>query len=568
MLRSATVFVAAVVLLFTTSCDFNAASDAVDDFDVIVEVPPLTTVVSLQALNASNGEPITRDVRVTFEGPDAAEVIDVYSDPLSEIVLRDGFGNFGVDSTRNPAPENPVQLTLRVRAQGFNTTSTSVRVSQEGTLSKVVRLTPDNPNNSAEGSSGRRRRVNVQNGATNNTVTVETAPTSDAPDAAQASASIPAGTQLRTAGGEPLQGSVNADLSVFDNSADAQELLPTEAVTNEEGQRRRVRGAVRFQVREDRDGGRIAGQLGTAGQDTTRMTAVLPALNTDAGTPVITLVDPETGTARTFDLESSSSARAVRAKQTGETTFFFTGSEVLVISPEGTTTIDLSEFSGEFFAAVGIEPTEANSCTPNATLEIDPNGHSGSFGLRLSGNGFALDTEVKIPSSGNLTISAQALAGTSIPQLGDVTLTVRTPDDQEVTTTVDLCSGTTYQVTNIPAPQTDRINATVRVDPNCPEGERLPITPPLDGYNVAYRVAGSSEPYRVVPQEDITINVSDDAKQTIIDAVVPVSGVLPSTDYNFIGTFDNESTSRNITMPAQAGGEVVFMDDELREECN
>jgi hypothetical protein len=105
------------------------------------------------------------------------------------------------------------------------------------------------------------------------------------------------------------------------------------------------------------------------------------------------------------------------------------------------------------------------------------------------------------------------------------------------------------------------------VEADCPDGERLPISPPFDGYSVAYRPSGSSGAYQTVPKEDITINTTDDTLETVTGAVVPVSGVLPSTDYEFVGTFGGESSNQEVTMPSQDGGETTVTDQELRNEC-
>lgn len=557
--------VAFLIMGLLSGCDFGAAGDAVDDFEVIVGLPALSTVVNLQALDASDGSPISEDVQVTFDGPDASSIVDVYSDPLSELIVQNGFANFALDSTRNPTSDNPARLTLRAQAPGYNATSVSVQLTQEGSVSRVIRLTPENPEQSSAGTAGSRTTVSTdQNGNTTSSVSAETGMTSDGPDAAQGSASIPSGTRLQTASGEALQGQVTTDLSVFDNSSEAQELMPAEAKMTENG-RRQVRGAVRFQA-TDQDG-RIASQFGTESGDTTAVNADLPSLSSNSGTPTVTFVNPATGDSRTVDLTGSSSSRLRRANaiQQDRTTFRFVGNEVIVNSPSGTTQVDLSEFEGKFFAAVGIDPS--NSCSPQGTLTVEnPNGQTGSIAVRVSGDGFAVDQSVGIPSSqSSFQVSASSLFEGEIPDLGPVTLTVRTPDEQEVSTSIDLCSGS--GTVTLPAPSGNRIDATLRVVPDCPSGERIPVSPPFDGYSVSYRPVGSSGAYETVPKEDITINTTDDDFETFKSAIVPVSGVLPGTDYDVVGTFGSETSSQVVTMPSQGGGEVTVTDQELRDQC-
>jgi hypothetical protein len=565
MLRTARLSLFAILLLgLTASCDFGAAEDAVDQFEVLVGLPPLATVVNLQALDASSGTPINNDVQVTFEGAGASSVVDIYSDPLSTLTIQEGFANFALDSTRSPSVQSPVGVTLRAQAEGYDATSVSIKITQEGSISRVLRLRSENPEESAAGTSGRRSTANAsENGETTSAVTAQTAPTSDGPDAAQASVSIPSGTRLQTASGEPLQGEVTMDLSVFDNSANAQELLPAEAKETENG-RSQIRGAVQFQATDQ--GGRVASQYGTAGQDTSTISADLPGLGSSSGTPTVTFINPESGKTRSVDLSLSSTSRLGGATkhQQDETIFQIIGSDVIINSPSGRAQVDLSELGGEFFAAVGVDPSQ--SCTPQGTLTVNPNGQTGSVALRVSGDGFAVDTEVSIPSAqSSFEISASSLFEGEIPDVGPVDLTLRTSDEQEVTGSIDLCSGSTS--ITLPAQTTSRIDATLKVVPDCPEGQRLPVSPPFDGYSAAYRQEGSTDPYETVPKEDITINTTDDTFETVTSAIVPVSGVLPNTDYDVIGTFGSESSSQLVTMPGQDGGQVIVTDQELRDQC-
>lgn len=559
-------FVAVLLLGLLASCDFGAAGDAIDEFDVVVGLPALSAVINLQALDASDGSPISQGVQVTFDGQDESSVVDIYSDPLSEITLKGGFANFAVDSTRSPSSENPVRLTLRARAEGYNATSVSVQITQEGSVNRVIRLSPENPEQSSEGTSGSRETVNTDdNGETTTAVTAQTGKTSSGSDAAEGSASIPAGTSLRTADGEPLQGQVTTDLSVFDNSSNAQELLPVEAKVTENG-RRQIRGAVRFQAKDG--GGRRASQYGgVEGGEATEIAADLPTLSTSSGTPSVTFVNPSTGASRTVELAASNSSQRPSAGKRAqeETTFQFIDGKVVITTPSGKTdSIDMSQFEGEFFAAIGLEPSQR--CAPQGTLDIGSNGQSGSLDVSVSGEGLSANTQVSIPrSQSSFTLSAADLFGVEIPDVGPATVTVRAADEQEVSTQIDLCSESTSL--DLPAPASDRISATVRVVPDCPQGERLPVSPPFDGYSVAYRQSGSTDQYQTVPKEDITINTTDDDLETVTSAVVPVSSVFPNTDYEFVGTFGEESSSQVVTMPGQDGNEVTVTDQELRDQC-
>lgn len=555
------------LLLVATSCDFNAAEDAVNDFDVLIGLPSLSTVVNVQALDASTGQPVSQEVTVTFDGENAGSVMDIYNDPIAELAIQDGFGTFALDPASGPTPTNPAQVTLRVQSERYNATTTTIQATQDGSVNRVIRLTPEDPRKEAAGTAGVREGVSTNdNGETTRPVSGGT----DKAKAAEAQGTfeIPQGIRLATASGDPVQGPVTVDLSVFDNSPAAQELLPSEVKVNENGQLRQIQGGVRFTVRGAN--GRLASQFGISAEpDTATATIDFPTLST-SGTPTITLVDAETGATRTVSLTSSSgsSKRGGAASQSGETKFLFVQNSIVVRSPSGTTTIDRGEFGGKLFAVAGAEPS--STCSPGA-LTINPNGQSGSMRVQISGDGFAVSRTVGIPDSeSSFTLSSSSLFEGEIPDLGNVTLSVRTVDDQTSTTTIDPCSESSI---TLEAPATNRIDATVKAEANCPAGERLPISPPFDGYSLAYRLKGSTSPYWTVPRSAISFNTTDDAKETVTSVVVSVSGVRPGADYNAVGTFGSRTATLAdagrdaITMPSQDGGQVTITDEELREEC-
>lgn len=569
MLRFARFFLFAVLLLFcVTSCDFNAAENAVNEFDVLIGFPSLSTVVNVQALDASSGEPIEEGVTVTFDGTDADAAVDIYNDPVTEITVNKGFGTFALNPESSPAPTNPTQVTLRAQAEGYNATTTSIQVTQEGSVSRVIRLTPDDPTKAAPGTAGARENVNTTNGETNDQTSGQTgATTSSAVSAAKfgpasASFTIPEGIDLETASGDALQSPVTTDLAVLSNSAAAQSLLPKEAKTDANGTHRQIRGGIRFAVRGTNG---AANRFVTSGPDTTTVTADFADLSTRTGDPILTLLNPATGASRTVSLSPSNTGRT-------ETEFLFVDNNVIVRSPNGTATVDRGDEApqGGFYAVLGVDPSD--TCSPG-DLTINPNGQSGSVRIQIAGDGFAVGSTASIPSSGSsFTLSGSALYEGDIPDLGSVTLTIRSTDNQTVSPTIDPCAGPSV---DLPDPDnTNRIDATLRVEANCPTGERLPISPPFDGYSLAYRLLGTRGPFWTVSREDITINTTDDAKETVTSVEVALSGVVAGGDYNAIGTFGDQTanlldeTGREaITMPEQDGGQKTITDQELREEC-
>jgi hypothetical protein len=306
----------------------------------------------------------------------------------------------------------------------------------------------------------------------------------------------------------------------------------------------------------------------TPGSDTTTVTADFADLGTRTGPATVTLVNPETGAARTETLSSAASSGRTN------TAFLFVDSEVIVRSPNGTTTIDRGsgEFQGEFYAVVGVDPNASGACSPG-DLTIDPNGQSGSIRVRVSEDGFAVESEVGIPDpESSFTLPASSLYDGDIPALSNATLAIRTTTDQRKTRTIDPCAGSESTLSD-PADAADRIDVSVKVEANCPSGERVPISPPFDGYSLGYRLAGSTDPYWIVSRDNITINTTDDAKETITSIVVSLSGVKSGGDYEAVGMYGDQSATLGdngggaITMPTEAGAQKNLTDERLTDLC-
>jgi hypothetical protein len=552
---------AGAVLLVTNACDFNTASDAVDDFDIVVELPPLATVVNVQAIDASDQNPVSQEVSVTFEGSDASEVWDIYSDPIDRLTFGDGFATFGLDSTRNPSSDDPARLRLRVQADGFVPTSVPVRITREGSITRTIRLTPENPEQSPDGTKGSREQAQTDNGATTSDVELQTEATSDGDDAAQASATIPQGTSLKTSDGTSLQGQVTSDLSVYDNSADAQNLLPAEALENEDGSRRLIQGALRFQVTDE--GGQRAGQFDNADGNATSITANLPALNAQDGTPVLVFVNPETGETTRATANPSSTTQAGTAKNHGGWHLSISGDQVTITSPDGLVFGPISvSVLNETISTFGVELP--NTCSPTGELVVNRNGQSGSVGISFASDGLSVEASFS-DASDAVVITPSDLFDGQIPDVGPVDVTVTAPDDQTQTVTVNWCSGSAE--TTLPAPAADRIDATVRLVPDCPADQDIPVSGEVDGYSVNYRLDGSSDPYRSVSKDDISIFTSG-TPEKFNRAEVDLFNILPGQDYEFVGTLGSEgSSTQTITMPTSDGGTVETTDEELNDLC-
>src|SRR5687768_12043358 len=101
MLRTSRQAARALLLTLTAGmagCDLTDLKDAVDDFDLIIELPPINTVVNAQIVDVRTQDPIGVPVVLTFSGSNASRLIDAYSDPITTLTVRNGQASFGIDN--------------------------------------------------------------------------------------------------------------------------------------------------------------------------------------------------------------------------------------------------------------------------------------------------------------------------------------------------------------------------------------------------------------------------------------------------------------------------------------
>jgi hypothetical protein len=499
-------------------------------------------------------------VTIAFEGPDARAAVDVFSDPISSFVFRGGFSTFGLSTETGPSPENPAELRLRVSAQGFVPTSVPLRVAREGTTPAVVRLVPDNPTTSAPGTAGTRSRATLQgNGTTDREIALSTAPTRSGSDAAQASATIPAGTRVFAPDGTPLQGRITADVTVYDNSLDAQRLLPQEALVVD-GARQVISGALRIQIRDEN--GRVAGQLETPDGSPLSIPVQLPSA---VDNPSIRLVDFATGETRTVGTQSGATAAALgpayvsqpRPVATRKSNHFDVGTLLGLGTGHGV--------ANAIGFGIVLTPRGSSQCDPGGRLTLAPNRQAGTVKVSFSGNGFAGERTLSLAS--DTTISGTEF-GQKLPDVGPVTVVVTRLADGGVldSTSIDWCSET--KTLPLPAPDRSLINATIQVDPACPAGQRVPLSGNFDAYDINFRPSGFPAEFESA-FGNITVFFTDDPKQTLDYAELEVFNVVPGDPYSFHTAFGAEldGGEKTITMPSTDGGEVTFTDTELTDLC-
>ena len=119
-------------LLTIGSCDFDAAKEAFDAFDVIVELEPINTVVAGLIVDANGNDLVEVDVTLRFAGTDAGAVIDMFSDPIQQQHVEGGLTSFGIQNSRVPSVNDPVILRVLAEAEGYMPGSATLQLDDVG----------------------------------------------------------------------------------------------------------------------------------------------------------------------------------------------------------------------------------------------------------------------------------------------------------------------------------------------------------------------------------------------------------------------------------------------------
>ncbi|MEX2401647.1 MAG: hypothetical protein WD423_12810, partial [Rhodothermales bacterium] len=221
-----------LVAFLLAGCDLSGLDKAADDFDLIIELEEINTTVSAQVLDYETLESIPGAV-LSFTGQNAGVIIDVYSDPITDIRASGGVVTFGIQNSVLPTENSPVEFGLSVEADGYLSETVDVALVDSGGNNVTVQLLPDKVQTTMQGTSG------VQNSQTQSSaetgvaesVTVTTPQQNNVQ--ASTSAKVEKGTKPLGSDGTALTGQITTDLQVFDLD-EGLDAVPSQLKENEE----------------------------------------------------------------------------------------------------------------------------------------------------------------------------------------------------------------------------------------------------------------------------------------------------------------------------------------------
>jgi hypothetical protein len=200
------------------ACDVSGLTDAIDDFKIIIGLEDIDTNATLQVVDAASGELIMEEVTVRFGGRNGGDVVDLYSDPQTELTMENGLATFGLKNSVSPTPSNPASVTLMISGEGYLEQSVDVKMPSKGSTLAVARLVSKTSPPSNVSVSGGVVGSTGGGGALSNALELTIENVSGGSGVA-AAVSMPGGTRLLAADGSPLSGTLRADL-VIENALD------------------------------------------------------------------------------------------------------------------------------------------------------------------------------------------------------------------------------------------------------------------------------------------------------------------------------------------------------------
>lgn len=564
--------VLAVALLTGAGCDFQAAEDAFNDFDVIIELEPINTIIAGIVVDNSDGELV--DAQLEFSGPGAGVLIDAYSDPITALDTDGGLVTFGIQNAVVPSEGSPVELTVTARAEGYYTTSESLVLTETGQGQFTIVMSSSNINARAQGTSSTQssQASTGSNGQVTQTVVVETQATPQS--TATAAVTVVQGSVPVTASGTPLTGQLTTQVRSYDSGAGLQ-ALPRAARQRNDGTNQAVGGAMFFKMSDNAGHVAVGATAASSGVTSSKSAGVCE------GGIQLTLRSSDAALRAAYD-SAVTGGDAVTATAYAYTPADGQNNQVATIPVEadGAAGLKVDLCLGGTGASTGVVNTSAigdandgiiyTYSFSSAQVTSGPLAHQVTLGgfsesknivFTLAGPGInRTATQAVTPgtytlahllgSSGNFDVVNQGTYVLTAKYTGSSsTLSTGIPSPLSGSSSLALPASSDLVTYNITASlQCD--------DPDTQKFEVQVTSESLDAISAFYRIAGSGDFWTLLPKSAQT------APAVATESRIELKGRLdlkPSTTYRFKGVLGNNSSSETQTTPATGGDWTISM---------
>ncbi len=558
-----------------SACDFQAAEDAFDDFNIIIGLDPINTVVNGIIVDASDGDLVNAEL--TFSGTDVATLIDAYSDPLEDQNVEDGLITFGIRNSIVPSPSNPVAFTVTATANGYFSTSKTISVTEVGDAVFQIVMAQNNVTVNIQGTDGQvdNQISTNSSGVVQQAVTVQTQAPSTTQTQAQVIVVVPVGSTPVTANGTPLVGQITTQLRAYD-SGSGLAALPSGAITSTDGTNQAVAGATFFKM-EDQVGNVAVNFQSGSGKGFSKGSTICDANDTS-----ILLASTDAALVGALTLLGGSAPANVFAYQPANDTNPQVGTlSVALISGRAEAEICLGTVSPNINTSLitdasgGIIYTFALTGAGISTGTLDnmvtitnPSGSPVTPEFTLVGPGMNPSGNKLIPGAGGSFPISDLVGETNSVTVLDGSTYVLTADVGGTSTTVDI-SNPLSGSSNFSLPSTSNlvllnVTASVQCSGNL-EFDVQVTDESLDAVTVFYRATTPGSSWTLLPGSAIT---SKSANQSSIIITGTIS-LLVSTFYEFRGVLGTDSSVTTEQTPAAAGAWSITMDpNDIGFDCS
>lgn len=141
-----------LTLITYAGCNTDPLQTAVDDFALVVGLEDINSGLSIAVYDIDTGELIEDDVTIVFDEQTAANTIDIFSDPVDSTDFGGGFYNVGIRNEVVPTADDPFELTMTIRSDGYLEKQVTVEMTDTGLTNLAVDLYSENtpPDNIVE----------------------------------------------------------------------------------------------------------------------------------------------------------------------------------------------------------------------------------------------------------------------------------------------------------------------------------------------------------------------------------------------------------------------------------
>lgn len=528
--RSAGIFAGILaVSIGVAACDFSGVSDSIDDFQLVIGLEPINTVVAGQLLDAKTGELVEQEVTLTFTGEDAGSVIDLYSDPMSEQQVEGGLTSFGIDNAATPTSSDPVTFTVTAEADGYLAASKKVSVREEAEGEFLIYMT--NENQPPDGAAATQQSAGEagSDGQVTSSFSVETP--EENVSGGSASMTVEQGTVAEDPDGQTLSGQLTTQMTYFTGqSGSALRSFPGGAGSGPGGQSLSTGGFASITVQDP------SGRTGTSFSKDLALSLRVPegTINPETGQPI---ADGETIGIYSYDAGASEWVEEGQA-------------EIVGPPSNGTYRVDFTSNHLSYFS-VGYGQ---DSCAEGATITVDRNGNQGSLTVVVEGTSGGFSETFTLPAGDSEFTLAD------VPASG-VEVTVTGSAGSASVTLSDACSGSGSMT--LPAPSAPMIDVDFTLVPTCPGPDEAVRVSSVPSAVVYYRLASKST--GTWNRAGTVSWTFDDEESALEKGELTVSGLIDGEVYTFKTTYDGETYQKEVTI---SGSSKTINEDVDDEYCD